>query len=220
MDPLYTIPIVVCGGLVLWSACSIATGRHAVENARYTVARTYPGFEVRSHPSHVIASYNYNSPDMKAASSGAFRSLAGFIFGGNRARTGSGSQSISMTSPVQIQPNGESSHLVSFVLPSKFSSVDQVPLPLDDRVKLVLIPRGFSAVRSLKMTLGERLSSEKFKQEAAALLRDVSAAGLRLGSEPPTQLSYDPPWTPFFLQRNEVSVGLEDGDGDSKKLPK
>jgi hypothetical protein len=220
MEPLYSIPIVIGGVLLLWSACSLATGRHAVENARYTVARSYPSFEVRSFPAHIVASFHYNSADMRVASSGAFRPLAGFIFGGNRARGGAGSESIAMTSPVVIAPQG-GAHLVSFVLPSKFTSVDQVPLPLDERVRVALVPRGFSAVRPLRVTLGERLSSERFREEAAALLRDVTAAGLRVGPEPPKQLSYDPPWTPFFLQRNEVSVGLEDGDpGAAYEPPK
>ena len=220
MDPLYSIPIAIGGGLLLWTACSLATGRFAVENARYSVMRSFPGFEVRSSPPHVVASFTYASADMKAASSGAFRPLAGFIFGGNRARGGLGSESIAMTSPVQILPTGGgATHVVSFVLPSKYSAVEQVPMPMDDRVRVELVPRGFSAVRPLRATLGERLSSARFREESAALLRDVAAAGLRVGAEPPKQLSYDPPWTPFFLMRNEVSVGLEEGEGASGYAP-
>jgi hypothetical protein len=215
MDPLYSIPIIIGGTFLLWSACSLATGRFSVENARYTVARSYPGFEVRSFPPHVTASLTFNSGDMRVASSGAFRPLAGFIFGGNRARGGGGAESIAMTSPVIVAPSGSSSHVVSFVLPAKFTAVEQVPLPLDDRVRVALAPRGFAAVRPLRVSLGERLSGERFRAEAAALLRDVAAAGLRVGPEPPKQLSYDPPWTPFWMQRNEVSVGLEEGDTDA-----
>jgi hypothetical protein len=215
MDPLFAIPIAIGGGLLLWTACSLATGRFAVENARYNFLRSYPGFEVRSAPPHVVASLTYESADMKAASSGAFRPLAKFIFGGNRARAGPGSESIAMTSPVQILPSaGGGAHVVSFVLPAKYTAVEQVPLPLDARVRVELVPRGFTAVRPLRATLGERMSSARFRDESAALLRDVAAAGLRVGAEPPKQLSYDPPWTPFFLMRNEVSVGLQDSEGE------
>jgi hypothetical protein len=215
MNAYYAIPIAIGGGILLWSACSLATGRFSVENAHYSVIRSYPTFEVRAYGAHVTASFQHSSGDMRVASSGAFRPLAGFIFGKNRARgaTASTSESIAMTSPVQILPAG-SAHVVSFVLPAKYRTVEQVPLPLDDRVRVALVPRGFSAVRPLRVTLGERLSSERFREEAAALLRDVAAAGLRVGSEPPKQLSYDPPWTPFFMQRNEVSVALEEGDGE------
>jgi hypothetical protein len=204
MDNLWILAPVLGGGLLLWTLGAAATGRHAVENARYTVLKRHASFELRSHPAHVTASFSTSERTMKAAGSVSFRFLAGFIFGKNEQ-----SASIAMTSPVGLAPTSEG-HTVTFVLPSKFSSLEQVPAPLDSRVRLALVPAGLSAVRRLHITWRERLDNVRFREEAAALLRDVEAAGLRpAAGAQPLQLSYDPPWCPFWMRRDEVSVPLE-----------
>jgi hypothetical protein len=80
--------------------------------------------------------------------SNGFRSLAGYIFGGNvSAETGS-SQSIAMTAPVHteitgdvIESNGTSGGMkMAFFLPSQYTSIEQLPRPKDDRVRLVQVP--------------------------------------------------------------------------------
>ena len=206
MEAAWAVPTAIGGALVLWSLGAACTGRFAVENARYTVIKAHPTFEVRAHPPHVIASIVTPEAAMKSASSSAFRSLAGFIFGRNEQ-----SSSIAMTSPVTISP-GAAGHTVWFVLPAKYHAVEEVPAPLDRRVLLSLVPRGLSAVRPLRATWGERLDSARFREEAAALLRDVGARGLRVPQgEVPRQLAYDPPWTPFWMRRDEVSVAVEEG---------
>ena len=220
MTTAWVVPVsIVVGGVALWVGCGLATGRFAVENAHYTVVRRVASasggsFEVRSTAAHTVAETRVASPEMDRAGSNAFRVLAGYIFGSN-----AGSEKIAMTSPVQLQPVS-GAHVVSFVLPSRHSTLDSLPRPNDSRVTLRAVPRGLWAVRALPMSspFARRLDAARFAVAVAALQRDVAAAGLRTavadGAPVVMQLSYDPPWTPFFVARNEVALAL-DADASS-----
>lgn len=217
----WAVPVgVVLGGVAMWTVFGLATGRYGVENAAYTVIRrvrassTGAAFEVRDCHAHIVAETRVSSGDMEAAGSLGFRSVARYIFGGNDNGT-----SIAMTSPVQLQP-AAGQHVVSFVLPAR-SSLETLPRPSDPRVTLRAVPRSLWAVRALPMRglFSRRLDSQRFAVAAAALQHDVAAAGLRAaqqdGAPLMRQLSYDPPWTPFFVARNEVALALVDDDASA-----
>jgi hypothetical protein len=50
-----------------------------------------------------------------------------------------------------------------------------------------------------------RWSRQSYERHAADLLEALTAAGLRPAG-PPRYARFDPPWTPWFLRRNEVVV--------------
>ena len=61
------------------------------EQQPYTVIDAYPGFELRAYPAHVVAELDVDTA-FDDAGNAAFRTLAGYIFGGNH-----GNAKIAMT---------------------------------------------------------------------------------------------------------------------------
>ena len=109
-----------------------------------------------------------------------------------------------MTTPVALE-RGDDGHVVRFFLPPGETAP---PAPLNARVHVRSVPAALMAVRSLPASM-ESLDGARFVAAAAALLRDARGAGLNpVGA--PVQFSYDPPWTPFFMRRNEIAVGVEE----------
>ena len=201
------LPVAVCGLVFLWIGGSLVTGRYGVENAKYSVTRRIGSMEVRLYNEHIIASVGVKSSDIKSASNRGFRAVARYIFGGNVRREG-----ISMTSPVQITKpiNAEGAHEISFVLPSKYKDVDTLPLPTDPNVEIKKVSAGLQAVKRLGIPwhLGGWSKEEDFKRGFSELEAEAALAGLVF--DPLTVKrevkAYDPPWTPFFLIRREVSL--------------
>jgi DNA gyrase inhibitor GyrI len=88
-------------------------------------------------------------------------------------------------------------------MPSSFT-MNSLPVPDDARVRLRKVPaRRVAAVR-FSGTWG----AEKFEAAAQKLASDAKEAGLVPSDEPPVFARYDPPWTPWFLRRNEVLIPL------------
>lgn len=138
--------------------------------------------------------------------------LAGYIFGGNTRR-----QSIAMTAPVALEPTGETiamtapvsqtrsdgAWVVRFTMPSGYS-LAALPEPNDARVRLrAVAPARFAVIRFSGL-----VSSAKFEARTAELLAFVEAHHLRaIGSASLAQ--YNPPWTLWFMRRNEVMIEVE-----------
>jgi effector-binding domain-containing protein len=135
-------------------------------------------------------------PSSRATSAG-FRRLAGYIFGGNEQ-----GQSIAMTAPVQ-ETLGQERPVMAFTMPSEYS-LEELPSPGDERVKLVSVPgRTVAAVSFSGWATGARV--ERYKRNLLKTLNefDVEATGT------PVLNQYNPPWTPPFMRRNEISVEVE-----------
>jgi len=133
-------------------------------------------------------------------------------------------RSIAMTAPVVSQPGegagSEAEVEVSFIMPSRYASARELPAPLSRGVELRELPERFEAVASL----GGGASADGARTAAAAreLLASLRAEGLRAAPAAPgagalvdgarvvlRAYSYDPPWTPAFMRRNEVSIAVE-----------
>lgn len=185
----------------------------AVEEPRYEVSLRDGSFEVRDYPALVSAQVQVDGDQDKAGNSG-FRLLAGYIFGGNERR-----QSIAMTAPVvQSKGGGEKIPMtapvtqtlndgrwtVRFIMPSG-STLDSLPVPNDARVKLVPIAPARIAVL--------RFSGLAFEHDVAERtdeLRSFLAKHQLHPSGPASLARYDPPWTLWFLRRNEVMIPLQE----------
>ena len=147
-----------------------------------------------------------------AAVSAGFRLLAGYIFGGNVRK-----QSIAMTTPVvQAKAGGESiamtapvtqiaagsGWVIRFMMPAGYT-LDTLPTPNDPKVHLVTLPPTRFAVVRFSGLAGEDSITEKTAELTAFIashqLRAIGTASLA---------RYDPPWTPWFMRRNEVMVPL------------
>ena len=111
-------------------------------------------------------------------------------------------EKISMTTPV-LQTSEEEEYVVAFVMPSKYS-LETLPVPNNPMIRVRQIPKHLEAVH--------RFSGYA---RAGALERRTKELGEQLRAERIEPLSpfvlsqYDPPWTPPFMRRNEVSVKVE-----------
>jgi hypothetical protein len=167
-------------------------------------------FEIRDYKAQIIAEVRVPEGRSDPASAG-FRPLARYIFGGNQPKANiamtapvtrqKAGQSIAMTAPVTRQDGG-GDWKVRFIMPEG-SSLTSMPAPLDPNVKLLEEPATRYAV--IKFSgFGTMEAMEKKSAELRAWLakRDLKPI------DAPIYASYDPPWTPPFLRRNEVWLTL------------
>lgn len=185
------------------------------EQQPYDVVRTTPGYELRRYPQHVVAETVITDASFEDASSRAFRSLFGYISGENTA-----AQSIAMTAPVVqqqsarvamtapvVQEESADGFVVAFVLPAGMSEAT-APAPNRPEVTLRTVPeRLVAAVR-----FSGRWTLASWQKHRDALVESITSDGLTvLGT--PRFARFDPPYTPWFLRRNEVLVDVREGEG-------
>ena len=180
----------------------------AVEEPAFTSVMKEGNFEVRDYAALVVAEVTVTGEQKEAASKG-FRLLAGYIFGGNTRR-----QSIAMTAPVAQQPSSEkiamtapvtqtldgTTWTVRFTMPSEYK-LDTLPKPDDPKVQLRrLPPERFAVLRFSGLA-----RSSSVVEKTRELLELTKTHGLTaVGNVSLAQ--YNPPWTPWFMRRNEVMV--------------
>ena len=183
----------------------------ATEEPAFTVTQRGEAFDVRAYPQTIVAETVVEGPWSDASTEG-FRRLAGYIFGGNHKRS-----KIAMTAPVGTQDAGDrlakagpdtlrrqgNAWVVTFTMPATMT-LATLPVPNDSRVTLRALPARLVAVRKMPGWWSEA----NFAQDSAALLQAVRAAGLEPGPNPPVMARFNPPWTPFFLRRNEMWLDL------------
>jgi hypothetical protein len=184
----------------------------AVEEPRYDVTLRDGAFEVRDYPALVAAQVQVDGDQDKAGNSG-FRLLAGYIFGGNERR-----ESIAMTAPVvQSKGGGEKIPMtapvtqtlnnglwtVRFIMPRGYT-IASLPVPNDARVKLVPIAPARIAVLRFSGLAFEHDVAERTDELRSFLAKhELHPAG------PASLARYDPPWTLWFLRRNEIMIPLQ-----------
>ncbi len=183
----------------------------AVEEPAYRVIESAGDFEVRDYPALVVAEVAVDGTQDSATRAG-FRLLAGYIFGKN----GPG-QRIAMTAPVISTPladnsmaamtvrsvGGKGNWSVRFIMPHGFT-LQSLPTPSDPQVHLRTVPAAKVAVLRFSGLAYESDVLEKVRALAAA----ITAHGLHAVG-PVSLARYNPPWTPWFMRRNEVSVDVQ-----------
>lgn len=112
--------------MVLFQSFTIMSA-NKTEEQKYTVILKEKDFEIRFYPSATVATINSDAKTYKDLSGPGFRTLAGYIFGGNETNT-----SISMTAPVHMDINDSVSSM-SFVMPSSYNQ-ENLPKPNDPNV--------------------------------------------------------------------------------------
>ena len=207
--PLPRLPaVLLCLCLLGGAAMSV----RATEEPAFTVQRTLGDVELRQYAGYAVAEVVVPGP-ADSAGNRAFPILAGYIFGKNKAEatfamTAPVTQAqaasgvvLPMTAPV-TQAAAEDGYLVQFVLPQGVTA-ETAPAPLDPRVRLRQIaPRGIAAIRYSGFW-----SAANDAKHLRLLLDALRAADLTWQGEPVTT-RYDPPWTPWFMRRNEIWLEL------------
>ena len=85
-------------------------------------------------------------------------------------------------------------------MPSKWT-MESLPKPIDDRVRLVEVPAETFAVLRFS---GDR-SPRAVADHTAELQEVLRAKGIDMTGEP-ARWFYDPPWTLPFRRRNEIAI--------------
>jgi hypothetical protein len=177
------------------------------------VVAVHPSFEVRRYDAHVVAEVTVQTSHENAGNR-AFRSLAAYIGGRNHtARTiamtasvvqeaGTGRR-LAMTAPVvHRKADGQDSYVVGLVMPAD-ETLETLPEPDDSAVALRAVPVEFAAA----LRYSGRWTRTRYEERAKQLKQAVAEAGLRAVGQP-RWARFDPPWTPWFLRRNEVVLPI------------
>ncbi|MBB2774510.1 MULTISPECIES: SOUL family heme-binding protein [Mycolicibacterium] len=202
-------------GQVAEGAGAVVGIRHGTEEPPHTTQPVSASVAIRRYDQRIAAETTV-SADEEASRNEGFRRLARYIFGGNH-----GGTEIAMTAPVTQQrgtkiamtaPVAQSSQTagewtIRFFMPSKWT-MDTLPTPNDDRVRLTVVPAETVAVLTFTGDRGPRAVAER-TEELQNTLRD--SAFEPIGE--PAAWFYDPPWTLPFRRRNEIAVAVRQRSG-------
>jgi hypothetical protein len=198
----------------LWSTVFFITSTFGInmstEQQRYDVIdKIGKNIEIRQYPTRIVAETTVDANSSTNPRGDAFRIVAAYIFGANKARQkiemtapveiAKPSVKIPMTSPVEIN-TANNAIVMRFFMPSSYSKND-LPDPSDPRVKLVELEPITTAVLVFSGSTGDKAVSIRRTELMAAIQNTKWRA-----SGPPTAFFYNPPWTLPFLRRNEVAV--------------
>ena len=196
---------------LLTSACSTVGIRSGTEEPAFTEVGRVGTVEIRTYGER-IAAQTVVTGSSEAARNRGFQRLAGYIFGGNNARTSIAmtapvaqadegrSQSIAMTAPVAQGAVGQDRWTIQFFMPSEYTMAT-LPVPRDPAVVLAVVPAETYAVLRFSGLGSARAVAEKEAELDAALI----GSGWTSAGDPVVWF-YDPPWTLPPLRRNEVAV--------------
>jgi len=189
------------------------TGSHAMstEEAKYTVLSKLDKFELRLYAPQVLAE-TVVAGSLEEAGGKAFGRLFGYITGENK-----GNQKIAMTAPVSQQAAGEKIAMttpvgqveaeggwsVSFMMPPG-RTLESLPEPKNAAIKLIALPQQQMATIRYSGTSAEKL----YRKNLAELETWIKQQGLKPTGKP-VWARYNPPYTPWFLRRNEILMPVE-----------
>ena len=183
----------------------------ATEETKYAVLEKEGHFELRQYEP-CIAAETLVEGDFDEVGNAGFRRLFRYISGDNQAKRPISmtspvaqekrSEKISMTAPV-TQQKGGNSWSIAFVMPAEYT-MDTLPIPNDARITLRAIPSRLLAAISYSGTWSE----SRYEEHKALLDQMMSKRKLRTAGEY-IYARYNPPFTPWFMRRNEVLVPVE-----------
>ena len=178
------------------------TARAGYESAEYKVIESDGKFEVREDPDLMLVATN-TKIDAQGRD-GSFMKLFRYISGANESE-----QKISMTTPVFMENDKVDSEVqMGFVMPQEVV-VEGVPAPTGPGVNVRKRAGGRFAV----LRFSGRLDAKLAKESEAKLRAWMETKGLVADDSPECSgvesASYDPPFTPGPLRRNEILIRLQ-----------
>jgi len=190
---------------------SITGNVMATEEAKYAVLEKEGHFELRQYEP-CIAAETLVEGDFDEVGNAGFRRLFRYISGDNQAKLAISmtapvtqemrSEKISMTAPVTQQKAGND-WSIAFVMPAGYT-MDSLPTPNDGRITIRAIPARLVAV----ITYSGTWSKSRYEEHKAQLDKMMSKRKLKAAGEY-IYARYNPPFTPWFMRRNEVLVPVE-----------
>lgn len=183
------------------------TTRAGYESAEYTIVESDGNFEVRQYPDLMLVA---TTTQMDAQGrDGSFMKLFRYISGANESE-----QKISMTTPVFMENNQADSLVqMGFVMPKEIA-IEGVPVPTAAGVAVRKRTGGRFAVLRFSGRLDAKLSKES-EAKLRGWLETKGLVAAQADADVPNQssgveaASYDPPFTPGPLRRNEILIRLK-----------
>ena len=179
----------------------------AIEEPRFKVLEKDGSFELREYSAYMVAETRVEA-GFEDAGSLAFQRLFRYISGNNVAQqkiamtapvTQSSSEKIKMTAPVSQVADGNA-YLVAFSLPSTYT-LATVPKPLDPTVRIRQVPAQLIAC----WRYSGRWTESNYREHEVLLRERIKSRELVTRGEP-VLARYNPPFTPWFMRRNEVWI--------------
>jgi len=168
-----------------------------VETTKYDVIRKLIKAEIRRYPSIIIAKVDGQGDE-------GFNSLFAFITGHNTQKA-----RVEMTAPViserieMTAPVLSDNDSLAFVMPDGYE-LETTPEPLDKHIKVIKIPERYVAV----LRFSGRWTKSIFKTKSKELLDELA----KMNVKPRGNfflMRYNPPFTPWFMRRNEVAAEVD-----------
>ena len=192
-------------------ACLVLGCARSVEEVAYKVIIKDGNLELREYPPYIVAETEVDG-NLEDAGDKAFSRLFAYISGENRSREkiamtapvtqNPSPQKIAMTAPVEQQRTA-GGWTVAFAMPKAYS-LESLPVPQDPEVALRRVPaRRMAAVR-----YSGTWREKRYRRYLRELEAWMAKTGLRMTSEP-VWARYNPPFTPWFLRRNEILIQVE-----------
>jgi len=183
----------------------------AIEEAPYKVLKKDSKFEIRDYAPHILAETVVEG-NLEEAGNKAFNRLFRYISGDNRSH-----DKVAMTAPVSQEPMGEKikmtapvgqqrfqeSWAVSFMMPASYT-LETLPEPQDPKVTLRQVPARRMAVARYSGFWSEK-NYLRYKMELESWIQEK---GLTIVGDP-VWARYNPPFTPWFLRRNEILIPVD-----------
>jgi effector-binding domain-containing protein len=211
-----SVPMVMKLSEQIILAIAVITGSvniMAIEESSYTLTVQEDKFEIRDYAPQILAETVVEGT-LEDAGSKAFNRLFRYISGENRPQG-----KIAMTAPVTQQPQGEKINMtspvgqqqvegqwaVSFTMPASYS-LESLPKPEDATVKLRQVPaRRMAAVRYSGFWSEKNYQQNKMELESWIQKKGLTILGDAVWAR------YNPPFTPWFMRRNEILIPVEGG---------
>ena len=173
------------------------------EEPEYNIVKKTDVYEIREYKKRTVAEVIYGGEDS------GFRVLFDYISGSNK-----GAKEVEMTIPVMqskeidmtvpvTQSASDGKMSMRFFLPMQYSK-QNAPEPNDERVRIIDLPAEYFAVISYSGFASDGNFEEHYTELKAALDKD----GMVIKG-PPIKATYNSPFTPPFLRRNEAMYPLE-----------
>ncbi len=193
MKFLIITAIIITTLFVAFQVYSMSSNK-GIEAYAYQVLESLDQFEIRQYEAANFSYVTMPNTGYKNVSGQGFRTLAGYIFGGNER-----GENIAMTTPVAM--NIGDSVTMMFMIPSKYE-IDDLPEPNNSEVAFKSEPTKIvAAIRFGGWASDEKI--EKYKQELSQALAE---AGIKHTGKF-QYLGYNPPYE-VVNRRNEIIIEL------------
>ena len=157
----------------------------------YNLIKKDGKIEIRQYSEYVIAKTSLDQGDMEE-NNNMFRTLAGYIFGGN-----TDNQSIPMTAPVITQNNGSDYDMIFFML--DVDNPDQLPEPNNKNVVLENMEIG----KAVTITFGMWATESRVEYYKELLDEYILENNLKIDSDLMVA-QYNSPWAIPPFRKNEL----------------